>query len=293
MAQAGGPDGAKADAALAAIEARLGAGLRASLLKIPTCAARRERPLNSCHDEAHARESSTCSRIMRGKRGPVWTQPTSSTRPGCLSRRDRRPGDGCHRRAALPAPEDQHRARLPDHGRHSRTQGARRARAQFPALGWFTITSPEGLAPLAELGIVFLLFLIGLELSPKRLVTMRRLVFGLGVLQVALSATCIGLILSALGYDAAAATIIGLSLALSSTAVVVEILSRQQRLKTATGRASFSILLVSGSGRRAAAAARDYSRPRSARFYRDRRIVVVRPGGARGRADRDRRARLL
>jgi len=115
---------------------------------------------------------------------------------------------------------------------------------EFPALGWFTITSTERLMPLAELGIVFLLFLIGLELSPKRLVTMRRLVFGLGVLQVALSATCIGLILSALGYDAQAAMIIGLSLSLSSTAVVVEILSRQNRLKTATGRASFSILLL-------------------------------------------------
>ena len=54
----------------------------------------------------------------------------------------------------------------------------------LPPIGWFTITDTGHLAPVAELGIVFLLFLIGLELSPKRLVTMRRLVFGLGVMQV-------------------------------------------------------------------------------------------------------------
>ena len=113
----------------------------------------------------------------------------------------------------------------------------------MPALNWFTVTSKEGLGGLAELGVVFLLFLIGLELSLKRLVTMRRLVFGLGGLQVAISAAVIGFGLIFIGHDPVSATIIALSLALSSTAIVVELLSRQHRLSTATGRTAFSVLL--------------------------------------------------
>jgi K+:H+ antiporter len=112
-----------------------------------------------------------------------------------------------------------------------------------PAVGWFTVTEHEGLEPLAELGIVFLLFLVGLELSLKRLITMRRLVFGLGGLQVALSAGVIGIALTFLGFGASDSTIIALGLALSSTAIVVEVLARQQRLPSAAGRTSFSILL--------------------------------------------------
>src|SRR5712691_7915145 len=54
----------------------------------------------------------------------------------------------------------------------------------FPALFWFTVSNAEDVAGIAELGVVFLLFLIGLELSLHRLMTMRRLVFGLGGLQV-------------------------------------------------------------------------------------------------------------
>lgn len=111
------------------------------------------------------------------------------------------------------------------------------------ALRWITVSSQENLQSLAELGVVFLLFLIGLELSIKRLITMRRLVFGLGGLQVALSAVALGFAAHWLGLDAAPATIAGLSLALSSTAIVVEELSQQKRLRTATGRSSFSILL--------------------------------------------------
>jgi CPA2 family monovalent cation:H+ antiporter-2 len=113
----------------------------------------------------------------------------------------------------------------------------------MPALDWFTVTSKEALEPLAELGVVFLLFLIGLEVSLRRLVTMRRLVFGLGGLQVVLSASLIGAGMIATGYGSRDAAIIGLSFALSSTAIVVEILARQQRLATATGRATFSVLL--------------------------------------------------
>jgi monovalent cation:H+ antiporter-2, CPA2 family len=110
-------------------------------------------------------------------------------------------------------------------------------------LSWFTVGTQDNLAALAELGVVFLLFLIGLELSIKRLVTMRRLVFGLGGLQVAISATVLGFAAHGLGIATAPATVIGLSLALSSTAIVVEELSQQNRLRTATGRTSFAILL--------------------------------------------------
>jgi CPA2 family monovalent cation:H+ antiporter-2 len=114
----------------------------------------------------------------------------------------------------------------------------------FPAVRWVAITDERGLGAIAELGVVFLLFIIGLELSFKRLVTMRRLVFGLGTLQVAISAVVIGLIASLLGARPGGAILIGLSLALSSTAIVIEVLSRQQRLTTLTGRTSFAILLL-------------------------------------------------
>jgi CPA2 family monovalent cation:H+ antiporter-2 len=114
----------------------------------------------------------------------------------------------------------------------------------FEPIKWITVSEEKGLGAIAELGVVFLLFLIGLELSFKRLVTMRRLVLGLGVTQVAISAVIIGLIVNFLGVSPAASMVIGLSLALSSTAIVVELLARQQRLHTATGRTSFSILLL-------------------------------------------------
>jgi CPA2 family monovalent cation:H+ antiporter-2 len=114
----------------------------------------------------------------------------------------------------------------------------------IPVLHWVTISEEKGLGAIAELGVVFLLFIIGLELSFKRLVTMRRLVFGLGTLQVAISATIIGLIASLWGARPGASVLIGLSLALSSTAIVIEVLSRKNRLNTMTGRTSFAILLL-------------------------------------------------
>ncbi|MGI9409488.1 MAG: cation:proton antiporter [Hyphomicrobiaceae bacterium] len=111
-------------------------------------------------------------------------------------------------------------------------------------LHWLTIAPDNQLGLAGELGVVFLLFLIGLELSFQRLVTMRRLVFGLGSLQIVLSATAIGVTALVLGVPAAPAVIIGLSLALSSTAIVIELLAQQQRLATTTGRTSFAVLLM-------------------------------------------------
>jgi CPA2 family monovalent cation:H+ antiporter-2 len=114
----------------------------------------------------------------------------------------------------------------------------------FAPLKWVTISQPENLALVGELGIAFLLFIIGLELAPQRLWIMRRLVFGLGSLQIILSAVALGTVAALLGQPPSTALIIGSSLALSSTAIVVELLSQQNRLSLGTGRTSFSILLM-------------------------------------------------
>jgi CPA2 family monovalent cation:H+ antiporter-2 len=114
----------------------------------------------------------------------------------------------------------------------------------IPALYWFTIVDAESVSRIAELGVVFLLFLIGLELSLQRLITMRRLVFGLGSLQVLSGTAAIALVLWLAGQETAAAIILGASLSLSSTAIVLELLSHQERLTSTVGRAGFSVLLA-------------------------------------------------
>jgi CPA2 family monovalent cation:H+ antiporter-2 len=117
--------------------------------------------------------------------------------------------------------------------------------ASFPILYWFTVVDAKNVAGIAELGIVFLLFLIGLGLSFDRLMTMRRLVFGLGTLQVLITTALIAAGVAALaGQTPAVALIVGTSLSLSSTAFVLELLSHQGRLTTSAGRASFSVLLA-------------------------------------------------
>ena len=113
----------------------------------------------------------------------------------------------------------------------------------FPSLSWLTITDPERLSKFAEWGVVLLLFLIGLELSFERLSTMRRLVFGLGGLQVLVSTAAIAIFAIEIGQTPTTAIVIGSALSLSSTAIVIEILARQKRLSTTVGRTSFSILL--------------------------------------------------
>ena len=115
---------------------------------------------------------------------------------------------------------------------------------EFPFLYWTTIVDAEHVSGLAELGVVFLLFLIGLELSFQRLVTMRRLVFGLGGLQFLITAVLLTGIAKLAGMAVIPAAIIGMCLALSSTAIVLDLLGHQGRLATAAGRASFSVLLA-------------------------------------------------
>lgn len=113
-----------------------------------------------------------------------------------------------------------------------------------PPLYWFTIVDATKISGIAQLGIVFLLFLIGLEMSFERLKTMRRLVLGLGSLQVLLTTGFLtGAILMA-HQRLPTAIILGASLSLSSTAIVLEILSSQERLASSVGRTSFAILLT-------------------------------------------------
>jgi CPA2 family monovalent cation:H+ antiporter-2 len=114
----------------------------------------------------------------------------------------------------------------------------------FPALFWFTVSDARDVAGIAELGVVFLLFLIGLEMSLHRLMTMRRLVFGLGGLQVLITTVLLAALAVYFGKTPSEAIILGASLSLSSTAIVLELLSKQERLKTNVGRTSFAVLLA-------------------------------------------------
>ena len=121
--------------------------------------------------------------------------------------------------------------------------GLGRAVSALPWIGAFTFDDPAAIAPVAELGVVVLLFMIGLELSFERLWVMRRLVFGLGALQVLVStAVQAGLAVLA-GLAPPGARVVGVAGAMSSTAVVIQVLSAEKRLGTALGRMCFAVLL--------------------------------------------------
>jgi glutathione-regulated potassium-efflux system ancillary protein KefC/glutathione-regulated potassium-efflux system protein KefB len=109
--------------------------------------------------------------------------------------------------------------------------------------GFAFVADAEHILHFAELGVVFLLFVVGLELKPSRLWVMRRMVFGLGATQVFVSAAGIALVAWALGLTANAAVVVGLILALSSTAFVLQMLAEKKQLGKSHGRAAFSILL--------------------------------------------------
>ncbi len=109
-------------------------------------------------------------------------------------------------------------------------------------LGW--LQNPERIASISELGVVLLLFVIGLELSPQRLWVMRRAVFGIGSLQVLLTAVLIGAVAALVGdLPARTAVVIGLGLALSSTAFGLQLLAERKELTSAHGRLGFAVLL--------------------------------------------------
>jgi CPA2 family monovalent cation:H+ antiporter-2 len=105
------------------------------------------------------------------------------------------------------------------------------------------VSDIESVSHISELGVVFLLFTIGLELSFERLKAYRKLIFGLGAIHVLLCATVIGLVAFAWGNNPVVSLLIGLCLALSSTAMVMQLLNERGEMASTHGRASLSVLL--------------------------------------------------
>ncbi|MBA3069580.1 MAG: portal protein [Hyphomonas sp.] len=114
---------------------------------------------------------------------------------------------------------------------------------ETPVLEYFSISSPEAAAPFAELGVLFLLFLLGVEFSFDRLWALRRVVVGAGSLQSLGSALAIAGVGLAFGLELPVAIIIGLALALSSTAIVMQVLVESKRAAQPAGRATLGVLL--------------------------------------------------
>jgi monovalent cation:H+ antiporter-2, CPA2 family len=110
---------------------------------------------------------------------------------------------------------------------------------EYPWLGYVTISNPHAIEPFAEFGVILLLFSIGLELSFRRLWSMRRLVFGLGGAELLVSAVIIGTVLHIMGQGWGGAVGLGLALALSSTALVLPLVGTTGPV----GRSAFAMLL--------------------------------------------------
>ncbi|MFN3670031.1 MAG: cation:proton antiporter [Brevundimonas sp.] len=122
--------------------------------------------------------------------------------------------------------------------------GLARLADSAPWLSWLTISDAGQIRSLSELGVAFLLFMIGLELSWERLRAMRKLVFGLGLTQVAVCTVALAATFVWMGQPLVSAAVLGMGLALSSTAVVMPVMAERGRIKTTAGRATFSILLA-------------------------------------------------
>ncbi|MDE2195747.1 MAG: monovalent cation:proton antiporter-2 (CPA2) family protein [Gammaproteobacteria bacterium] len=105
------------------------------------------------------------------------------------------------------------------------------------------ITGVDAILNFSEIGVVLLLFIIGLELQPSRLWVMRRTVFGMGSVQVVVSTLLLTLAARALGLGLSAALVTGFGLSLSSTAFVLQMLGEKKQLTDHHGRAAFGILL--------------------------------------------------
>lgn len=110
---------------------------------------------------------------------------------------------------------------------------------RYPWLEWISISNPEGIERFAELGIIFLLFSIGLELSFRRLAGMRTMVFGIGAAELLGTAILIGGTLVLLGWQVEPALWLALALSMSSTALVLPISGTQSQV----GRAALAMLL--------------------------------------------------
>ena len=114
----------------------------------------------------------------------------------------------------------------------------------LPWLTFVSIADVEGAQVLAELGVIFLLFMIGIELSLARLWSMRKHVLGMGNAQILLTAVVIGVIAWTFDNSVEAAVLLGSCLALSSTAVVMQILIERGRFGSTVGQGTFAVLLA-------------------------------------------------
>jgi monovalent cation:proton antiporter-2 (CPA2) family protein len=102
---------------------------------------------------------------------------------------------------------------------------------------------PQTIATVAELGVVLLLFIIGLELKPSHLLEMKGDIFGLGFAQMAVTALCLGTAAYAVGFSPTASFVTGVAVALSATAIALQMLGERNDLPTPYGQRSFAILL--------------------------------------------------
>jgi len=105
------------------------------------------------------------------------------------------------------------------------------------------VADAEAVLQFSQVGIVFLLFVIGLELKPSRLKVMRKAVFGFGSLQVAVTTCLLSLAAWWLGLPPAAALVVGFSMGLCSTPLVLQLLGERKELQTRHGRHAFALLL--------------------------------------------------
>lgn len=118
------------------------------------------------------------------------------------------------------------------------------AGAAIGPFGLGVLGSAEHVLDVAELGVVLLLFVIGLELDPKKLWRMKRDIFGLGVAQVLLTGVSLFALASVVGFPRNTSLIAGFGLALSSTAFALQILQERGQFSSAYGRRAFGILLL-------------------------------------------------
>lgn len=108
----------------------------------------------------------------------------------------------------------------------------------------FNVADPNVVIAIAELGVVMLLFLIGMELQPSRLLSMGRYIFGLGTAQLLVTGVLIAIVGWSLGLGLAGAIIAGMALAMSATSIALQLLSERGELASGYGQRAFSILLL-------------------------------------------------
>ncbi len=108
------------------------------------------------------------------------------------------------------------------------------------------VTDAESILHFAEIGVVLMLFIIGLELDPQRLWKLRAAVFGGGALQMVICGGLLGLFCMLLGLRWQVAELIGMTLALSSTAIAMQAMNERNLMVTQMGRSAFAVLLFRG-----------------------------------------------